>query len=172
MLGYSGVRKMTKINPYEVIEEIYKEHYGYLKNLLRGLTKTDELADDIIQDVFAKILRNPSMILEVTYMKSWLVKAVKNTLLDHYKKKKPELVKNENTIERLLIDNQSPEVKSLANSQLESILGSLPTLERTILLAKVYYGYDYQEISDLMDIPVSTIKSKIFRLRKQMAKER
>ncbi|WP_232700002.1 RNA polymerase sigma factor [Brevibacillus daliensis] len=163
---------MAKINPLEVIEEIYKEHYVYLKNILIGLTKNVEIADDIIQEVFAKILMNPSMILEVTYMKSWLVKAAKNTLLDYYKKKKPELLKNENSIETLLINNQSPEVETLINSQLEAVLGKLSTLDRTILLAKVYYGYDYQEISDLLDIPVPTLKSKIFRLRKQMAKER
>lgn len=163
---------MAKINPLEVIEEIYKEHYVYLKNILIGLTKNVEIADDIIQELFAKILMNPSMILEVTYMKSWLVKAAKNILLDYYKKKKPELLKNENSIETLLINNQSPEVETLINSQLEAVLGKLPTLDRTILLAKVYYGYDYQEISDLLDIPVPTLKSKIFRLRKQMAKER
>ncbi|MGM9986218.1 MAG: RNA polymerase sigma factor [Bacillaceae bacterium] len=163
---------MAKINLFEVIEEIYKEHYVYLKNILIGLTKNDEVADDIIQELFAKILKNPSMILEVTYMKSWLVKAARNTLLDYYKKKKPELLKNENSIEVLLINNQSPEVETLINSQLEAVLGKMPILDRTILLAKVYYGYDYQEISDLFDIPVPTLKSKIFRLRKQMAKER
>lgn len=163
---------MLKINPLEVIEGIYKEHYVYLKNLLIGLTKNDEVADDIIQELFAKILMNPSNILEVTYIKSWLVKGAKNILLDHYKKKKPELLKNENIIETLLINNQTPEVETLINSQIETVLGSLSTMDRTILLAKVYYGYDYQEISDLLDIPVPALKSKVFRMRKQIAKER
>lgn len=126
---------MPRVNPLDVIEDIYKEHYVYLKNILIGLTKNVEIADDIIQELFAKILMNPSMILEVTYMKSWLVKATKNTLLDYYKKKKPELLKNENSIETLLINNQSPEVETLINSQIEAVLGKLPILDRTILMS-------------------------------------
>lgn len=46
-------------------------------------------------------------------MKSWLVKVAKNTLLDHYKKRKPELFHDESVIENLLIDNQTPELLCL-----------------------------------------------------------
>jgi len=163
---------MTNIDSFKVIEDLYKEHYVYLKKILFSLTKSEELCDDIIQDVFAKILKNPSMILEVTYMKSWLVKAAKNTLLNYYKKKKPALLKEENSIEHLLINNVSAEDEMLLNKQLQSVLSNLSSLDKTILLAKVYYGYSYEEISDLLDIPVPTLKSKVFRLRKQLAKER
>ena len=158
---------MTNIDSFKVIEDLYKEHYVYLKRILFSLTKSEELCDDIIQDVFAKILKNPSMILEVTYMKSWLVKAAKNTLLNYYKKKKPALLKEEHSIE-----NVSAEDEMLLNRQLETVLNNLSKLDKTILLAKVYYGYSYEEISDLLDIPVPTLKSKVFRLRKQLAKER
>ena len=163
---------MTNIDSFKVIEDLYKEHHVYLKRILFSLTKSEELCDDIIQDVFAKILKNPSMILEVTYMKSWLVKAAKNTLLNYYKKKKPALLKEENSIEHLLINNVSAEDEMLLNKQLQSVLSNLSSLDKTILLAKVYYGYSYEEISDLLDIPVPTLKSKVFRLRKQLAKER
>lgn len=159
-------------NPLELIEEIYKEHYVYLRNFLRGLTKNDDFADDIIQELFAKILVKPSSILDVTYMKSWLVKGVKNTLLDHYKKKTPELLLDENIIENILIDNQTPEIKAMINDQIQSILGDLSSKDKAILLAKIHYGYDYQEISELLNTPVSTLKSKVFRMRKRLAKER
>lgn len=159
-------------NPLELIEEIYKEHYVYLRNFLRGLTKNDDFADDIIQELFAKILVKPSSILDVTYMKSWLVKGVKNTLLDHYKKKTPELLMDENIIENILIDNQTPEIKAMINDQIQSILGDLSSKDKAILLAKIHYGYDYQEISELLNTPVSTLKSKVFRMRKRLAKER
>lgn len=53
---------MASGNPLELIEEIYKAYYVYLKNYLIGLTKSDENADDIIQELFSKILVNPSML--------------------------------------------------------------------------------------------------------------
>lgn len=163
---------MSKMNPLVLIEEIYNEHYAYLRNFLIGLTKSDEMADDIIQDFFTKILVSPSVVTEVNYMRSWLITGVKNTLLDFYKKKKPELLQDENIIETLLVDNYTPEVSATINNEIEAILGKLSTTEKAIIIAKEYYGYDYNEISNLLNIPVSTIKSIVFRMRKRMIKVR
>ena len=163
---------MSKMNPLVLIEEIYNEHYAYLRNFLIGLTKSDVIADDIIQDFFTKILVSPSVVTEVKYMRSWLITGVKNTLLDYYKKKKPELLQDENIIETLLVDNYTPEVSATINNELETILGKLTTSEKAIIIAKEYYGYDYNEISNLLNIPVSTIKSIVFRMRKRMIKVR
>ncbi|MEK5080273.1 RNA polymerase sigma factor [Solibacillus sp. FSL W7-1436] len=163
---------MSKMNPLVLIEEIYNEHYTYLRNFLIGLTKSDAIADDIIQDFFTKILVSPSVVTEVKYMRSWLITGVKNTLLDYYKKKKPELLQDENIIETLLVDNYTPEISTTINNELETILGKLSTSEKAIIIAKEYYGYDYNEIGDLLNIPVSTIKSIVFRMRKRMIKAR
>lgn len=163
---------MSKKNALELIEEVYNEHYRYLRHFLIGLTKNEELADDIIQDLFAKILLTPNRILKVNYMKSWLIKSAKNTLIDHYRKKKPDLLNDENIIESLLIDNFTPEVSVTFNSELEVILNQLSATDKAIILAKEYYGYNYQEISELLNLPVSTLKSKVFRLRKNMIKVR
>ena len=57
--------KMINQNPFEVIEEIYGEHYTYLRNFLIGLTKSYDVADDIIQELFAKILTDPLKIQEL-----------------------------------------------------------------------------------------------------------
>ena len=163
---------MSKMNPLVQIEEIYNEHYAYLRNFLIGLTKSDVIADDIIQDFFTKILVSPSVVTEVKYMRSWLITGVKNTLLDNYKKKKPELLQDENIIETLLVDNYTPEVSATIHNELEMVLSKLSTSEKAIIIAKEYYGYDYNEISDLLNIPVSTIKSIVFRMRKRMIKAR
>lgn len=163
---------MASSKPFELIEEIYNAHYAYLKKYLIGLTKSDENADDIIQELFSKILVNPSVLLEVNYMRSWLVKSAKNTLLDHYKKKKPELLKDERIIETILINYQTPETSMIINNQLDAILGSLSTTDKAIIVAKEYYGYKYEEISELLNIPIPTLKSKVFRLKKQMVKEK
>ncbi|WP_010651558.1 RNA polymerase sigma factor [Oceanobacillus massiliensis] len=162
---------MSKINPLEIIEEIYNEHYAYLRNFLMGLTKSDEIADDVIQELFSKILVNPTSVLKVNYMKSWLVKGAKNTLLDHYKKKKPELLKDGNLIETLLIDSHTPEANIVIKNHLETILGTLSTTDKAIILAKEYYGYNYQEIGELLNLPIPTLKSRVFRMRKQMIKK-
>lgn len=163
---------MSKNNPFDLIEEIYSEHYRYLRNFLIGLTKSDEVADDIIQELFAKILVTPTRVLEVNYMKSWLVQSAKHTLIDYYRKKKPELLSDENIIETLLIDNFTPEANLLVNNELETILAQFSTTDQAIILAKEYYGYHYEEISKLLNMPVSTLKSRVFRMRKSIMQRR
>lgn len=163
---------MSKNKPLEYIEEVYNEHYRYLRNFLIGLTKSDAIADDIIQELFTKILMTPTKIFEVNYMKSWLVKSAKNTLIDYYRKKKPELLSDENVIESLLIDNYTPEVSALMSSEIETVLNQFSTEDKAIMLAKEYYGYRYEEISELLNIPVSTLKSRVFRMRKSIVKRR
>lgn len=163
---------MSKINPFVLIEQIYNEHYVYLRNFLISLTKSDVIADDIIQELFTKILISPIRVTEVNYMRSWLITGVKHTLLDYYKKKKPELLQDENIIETLLVDNYTPEISTTINNELETILGKLSTTDKAIIIAKEFYGYDYQEISELLNVPVNTIKSRVFRVRKRMIKER
>lgn len=163
---------MVKNNLFQQIEVIYEAHYLYLKNFLIGLTKNDALAEDIIQELFAKILTSPNRILEVTYMKSWLVQSAKNTLIDHYRKKKPSLLKDNEVIESLLINHFTPEEATVQSEQLASLLDTLSTREKAILLAKEYYGYSYEEMSELFNLPVPTLKSRIFRMKKKFIARR
>ena len=65
------------------------------------------------------------MVNNVTYMKSWLARGAKNTLLDHYKKKNPELLHNEALIESLLVDNYTPETNVTVADELEYLLAKL-----------------------------------------------
>ena len=111
------------------------------------------------------------MVNNVTYMKSWLARGAKNTLLDHYKKKNPELLHNEALIESLLVDNYTPETNVTVADELENLLAKLQQRIERSFLAKEYYGYDYREISELLDIPVPTLKSRVFRMRKRLIKE-
>lgn len=163
---------MADKSPLETVGDLYEEHYRYLRHFLIGLTKNNETADDIIQELFSRILTNPESVLNVSYSKSWLIKGAKNTLLDHYKKKRPVLLEDERLIEQMLIDTNTPEVSLFVSEQLEAVLGKLSDTDKAIILAKEYYGYDYKEISDLLDIPVPTLKSKVFRMRKKLIQER
>lgn len=162
---------MTNKNVFEIIEEIYNEHYAYLRNFLIKLSKDEQIAEDIIQELFTKILTQPQSVLDVEYLKSWLTKGAKNTLLDYYKKKRPDLLNDQSFIETLLIDEQTPEVKLLIKNQLDDLLSEFSTTDKAIIVAKEYYGYSYQEISVLLNISVSTLKSKVFRMKKQIIKK-
>lgn len=72
----------------------------------------------------------------------------------------------------MLIETQTPEDQMIVHQQLDCILDQLSTDDKAVILAKKYYGYSYQEISVILDISVSALKSKVFRIRKQAIKSR
>lgn len=163
---------MIENKPLKIIEDMYLAHYSYLRNYLIGLSRSHEEVDDVIQELFSKILRNPERVLEVENLRGWLVTSAKNTFLDFYRKKRPVLLKDEQLIEELLIYNSTPEDELVIKNQLETYLNGMTTTDKAVFIAKEYYGYKFDEISDLLNIPVSTLKSRMFRMRKTMIGKR
>src|SRR5690625_7951143 len=102
----------------------------------------------------------------------WLIDSVKNYFVDFYKKRQVVLLEDEKIMQYLLISNYAPEDEVMVKSQLEMYLSNTSTTGKAIFIAKEYYGYTYDEISILLNIPVSTLKSRIFRMRKKMIKRR
>ncbi|WP_256860586.1 RNA polymerase sigma factor [Paraliobacillus ryukyuensis] len=80
---------MRREKPFDYIEKVYHENYSILRNFLIGLTKNENVAEDILQDLFTRILFNPENIFKVTYTRSWLLTCAKNAFLDYYKKRNP-----------------------------------------------------------------------------------
>ncbi|WP_010095567.1 sigma factor [Ornithinibacillus scapharcae] len=74
-------------SPFLNLEKIYQENFHYLSSYLINLTSNKQLTEDIIQETFLKLLKSPEKIKQVSYIRSWLVVNVRNTLIDHYRKK-------------------------------------------------------------------------------------
>lgn len=163
---------IIKKQPLDIIENMYTDHYIYLRNYLLGLTKSHQEADDVIQELFSKILRNPPKVLEVEHVQGWLLKSARNTLLNFYKRKRPVLLKEEEMLETLLISNNSVEDEVMVTQQLDTYLEGMTKTDQAIFIAKEYYGYTYDEISDMLQITVPTLKSRIFRIRKNAIRKR
>jgi RNA polymerase sigma-70 factor, ECF subfamily len=163
---------VNNLTTIEIIENLYLEHYSYLKNYLIKLTKSEDEADEIIQELFSKLLTNPKSIQKVNYKKSWLVACSRNILIDKYRKFKPTLLKEDNIIEYILIEHNTPESIGEVKSELDNLLSNLNKSEKAILLAKEYYGYSYEEMSDLFNLTISNLKTKVFRVKKKLWKLR
>ncbi|WP_010095566.1 RNA polymerase sigma factor [Ornithinibacillus scapharcae] len=71
-------------------------------------------------------------------------------------------------MQRLLIDNYHPERKLIINASIEILLNELSEEDQTIFILKEYYGYRYEEISNIVSMPVPTIKTRMFRMKKKL----
>jgi len=155
-------------------EKIFAENSSYVFRTALYLTKSKELADDITQDTFIQAFRKYHTYDKTKPFGPWLYKIALNT--------------TRNTLRRqkwLKFTEQIPELTSLdmvENSVLKceeekvlwNMLNTLSLKSREIIVLHFYLGLKLQEISDTLDIPLGTCKSRLNlalnKLRKQIPK--
>lgn len=149
--------------------------YG-LRNSLQAfaysLTKNTEDARDLLQDTTCRALTHQDKFQEGTNLKAWMMTIMRNVFINHYRKKQKAFSTVELS-ETLSVHNSSHH--AVGNSAEGSILLTevsvmLANLEDEIRIpfAMHFEGYSYQEIADTLNLPLGTVKSRIFFARKAL----
>jgi RNA polymerase sigma-70 factor, ECF subfamily len=127
-------------------------------NYLLRLVANREDALDLSQDVFLKAYQNLPKLGDVDRFSSWLFRIAHNEAFSMLRKRRPEgeLPANAGaeTNPRLL-----PIELSLA---VESALNRLTEDQREAVLLKVYQGFKFEEMAEILGCPVSTVKSRLY----------
>lgn len=146
-----------------------KLHYYAL-----SLTSDSERADDLLQETFLKALMYRDKFAQNTNFKAWIYTIMKNTFINDYRRK----VKTKNTFEgsnnefHLMFtkDKVYPAPDSFYSSK--EITKSIDALEDEYRVPFTMFldGYKYKEIAEELDLPLGTVKSRIFFTRKKLEK--
>lgn len=151
------------IKPYELL----------LKSVAYNLTKSNEDAEDLIQETYLKACKYYSKFNEGTNLKAWLVTILKNTFINNYRKSKKEYgtITKPGEIYDSMIDLGELEIahdkRIIISETLRKAINHLKP-ELRYCFVKYFEGYKYQEIAELMDLPLGTVKSRIFLARKEL----
>lgn len=143
-------------------QDIYRMAYVYLQN------REDAL--DVAQETAYQAYRKINTLKEKKYFKTWIIKITINCAIDCLRKK------NRLPIQTELLEIHSSVCEDLPLTlSLQDLVDQLDEQEKTVVLLKYYQEFTFQDISDLMDIPLSTVKSTLYRsldkLRKNVIKE-
>ena len=131
-------------------DSIYRMAYMYMKN------QADSL--DIVQEVAYRAFKNRNSLKELGYFKTWILKITINASIDFLRKKQKVV---ELPFTRELGTQQT--VDRYSDLLLNELLHSLDEDEKRLIYLKYYQEYTFQEISEIVDSPISTVKSKIYR---------
>jgi RNA polymerase sigma-70 factor, ECF subfamily len=147
-------------------------HTSFLKQLAMKLTRDIEEAEDLIQDTFFKAIKNKEKYEDGTNLKGWLYTIMRNTFINNYRKKKNQNTFVDETDNRYFINSKEAgkDFVTDTNVDQEYLMRQIDSIERTYLdtFMMHYNGYKYEEIAEIMDIPLGTVKSRIFLARKKM----
>lgn len=173
-----------EIRRKKIFDEELFPHIDALKTFAYHLTYNEEDANDLVQETYMKAHRFIDKYIQGTNAKAWLFKILKNAYINEYRKKskRPTKVDFEEIISyQDSDDNRSSGSKylDLREEIFENMMGdevtiainALPIDFRTVVLLCDIEGFTYEEISKIIDVPIGTVRSRLFRAR-NMLKEK
>jgi RNA polymerase sigma-70 factor (ECF subfamily) len=156
----------------KAFEALYARHYQPLTRYLSRLMRRPDMVEEVVNDTMFVVWEKAARFEGRSKVSTWItgiayLKGIK--ALDRIKMrpeqnaevvaKAEELEEHQNLITRLGLDDW-----------LTSGLELISPDQRSVVELTYYSGFSYQEIADLMDCPVNTVKTRMFHARKRLAK--
>lgn len=133
-------------------EKYYRLAYSYVKN--------EQDALDIVQESAYRVIKDLDQLKERNYLSTWIYRIVINNAIDSLRKKKRETV---SLLEvELVHEDQYQEEDPLA------LLSTLEDKDRAIVILKYLEDWKLEEISEIMEMNISTVKSRLYRALKKL----
>lgn len=147
-----------------------------LKSFAYGFTNNDEEANDLLQETYLKALTYRDKFEEKTNLKAWLYTIMRNTFINNYRKAVRANTIIDKTDEQYYINNTTAgagfadPASTLSHSQISKCVDALDD-EYRVPFQMYNRGFKYKEIADKLQLPIGTIKSRIFLARKKLMVE-
>jgi RNA polymerase sigma factor (sigma-70 family) len=156
-------------------ERLIDRYQALVVHIVYRMITSKEDREDICQEVFMKIYRSLAGFRFESKLSTWISRVAYNTCMNHLDKKR-ELLLGEfrpdlETLDDLSGHTTRPDETAEASetsSRLRSEIACLPVAYRTILTLYHLEQMSYKEIGEITDMPEGTVKSHLFRARKQL----
>jgi RNA polymerase sigma-70 factor (ECF subfamily) len=134
-------------------------------NYLLRITANREDALDLTQDVFLKAYQNLRKLDDIGRFAPWLYRIAHNEAYSMFRKRRPEADVDEiepEATEMGISVGGNPVFPIELNLAVESALGRLSPDQREAVVLKIYQGFKFEEMSEILACPVSTVKSRLY----------
>ena len=153
-----------------------------LYNFAYYLVKNETDANDLVQETCLKAYRFADSYEENSNAKAWLFRILKNAFINEYRKRKsrPTQVdiedvttygKEADTPYSGSVDLREEMFDTMLGDEVTTAVNLLPTDFRMVILLCDIEGFSYEEIAEIVEVPIGTVRSRIFRAR-NMLKEK
>jgi RNA polymerase sigma-70 factor (ECF subfamily) len=133
-------------------DKYYRLAYSYVKN--------EQDALDIVQESACRVIKDLDKLKERDYLSTWIYRIVINTAIDTLRKRKRETVSFEDI--EIVHEDQYKEEDPL------EILNVLEDKDRALVILKYLEDWKLEEISEALDMNISTVKSRLYRALKKL----
>jgi RNA polymerase sigma factor (sigma-70 family) len=169
------------------ISEVIARERSRLRNFIRRRVQNEADVEDLLQDVFSRLVEANRLLMPIDYVTGWLFSVARNLITDLFRKKRPEnfadvAIEDENgavmQMEDLLPSpDAGPDALYLRNllfEELEHALDELPDEQREVFTAHEFEGRSFKELSAESGLSVNTLLSRkryaVLHLRERLKK--
>lgn len=165
----------------QAFEELMQRYHQSVYNLVYRMVESPQEAEDIVQETFIKAFNALSSFNEEYAFSTWLFKIATNHCIDTLRKRKlrtysldtPIQTKDGAVSRDYADESYSPERSTISNEHTSIILDAvddLPEKYRIVINMRHREDRSYDEISEILEIPIGTVKARIFRARELLKK--
>lgn len=170
-------------------QAVFAEQAGEFMDALYGaalrMTRSPADAEDLVQETFLRAYRGFGTFEQGTNLKAWLYRILTNTFINSYraKQRRPDetalddiedlyLYKRIGALEGGYSGKSAEEevLERFTDTDVKDAIESLPEQFRIAVLLSDVEGFSYKEISEIMEIPLGTVMSRLHRARKALQK--
>jgi len=156
----------------EKLAILFERYHVALYNFFLRLAANRSISEDLVQDVFFRILKYRHTYRAESKFTIWMYQIARNAHVDHLRKRKEEIPLEEQWIVPLSHDRTPPE--SLEQGEeialLRQALARLPIRRREVLVLSRFHNLKYREIAELLGCNTGTVKAHVHRATKELGK--
>jgi len=167
-----GVSSFQDDQPSGSFEELAMPLFDSLYNFARWLVHDSNDADDLVQETYLKALRSFASFQSDTNFRAWIFQILKNSFLSSRSKLERRVtvaMDPDQDGRQLAVDSATPETILMNRSdskRMQRAIEDLPVHYRETLLLCEVEEMSYQEIAEVLSIPIGTVMSRLARARK------
>lgn len=178
------MKKQTNISDEELMlnvqkgaewafNELYQRYSQRILYFMYKMLKQDEAkAQDLLQDVFLKIVETPQKFDANRNFKTWIFTVAANHCKNYFRKQKSNIVAMESNFVGEAMNEQQEVINTAAfQEKLNRALNDLPNQYKEAFMLKYKEGLSLQEIALVMDCPLGTVKSRLSSATKLLGKK-
>jgi RNA polymerase sigma factor (sigma-70 family) len=155
------------------ISEVIIREGARLRNFIRRRVQNEADVEDLLQDVFSRLVEANRLLMPIDYVTGWLFGVARNLITDLFRKKRPEnfsaLAADDESGSLMQIEDLLPSpdagpdalyVRNMLFDELERALDELPAEQREVFIAHEFEGRSFKELSAESGVGVNTLLSR------------
>lgn len=157
-------------------KNIIENNKANVRNIIRLITK--ETNEDLEQEVFVRVWKNKDKYTEKGSLRSWINTVAKNISKDYLRlasrRHEQNATSDDEVVNAIKDTKVTPELRLQSKIREKRIIKAIdnlrPKLKEVIMLCDIE-GYTYEEAAATLNVPIGTIKSRIFTAKKELAQK-